>query len=182
MKKIMVISDVHGSYTQLEKAVNIFHVQKYDRLIILGDLYYHGPRNPLPEGYNPKKCAELLNSIKNEILVVKGNCDAEVDEMISEFKFHEVIRLNFGNMVIICDHGHHYGMDKPIAGKYDLYLFGHYHIIYHKRYEDCLIMSPGSISLPKDDNYSYLSIDENGMAEFYDINNGELIFAIDILH
>ena len=84
-KKYLIISDIHGSNYYANKINEICKRENPDKIILLGDLYYHGPRNPLPKEYNPMKVAELLNSLKEKILCVKGNCDAEVDEMISEF-------------------------------------------------------------------------------------------------
>ena len=83
--KLMIISDIHGSYNDLEKVMHYFDEEQPDRLIILGDILYHGPRNDLPEGYAPKKCIPLLNKYKDKILAVRGNCDAEVDQMVLDF-------------------------------------------------------------------------------------------------
>ena len=85
--KIMIASDIHGSEYYCRKLINRYHEEKPDKLLLLGDILYHGPRNELSQEYEPMKVAEILNSLKDKLLVVKGNCDAEVDEMISEFKF-----------------------------------------------------------------------------------------------
>ncbi len=182
MKKLMVISDIHGSIGQLKKAIDIFDKGGYTSLVILGDLYYHGPRNPLPEKYSPKERYELLNQYKDKIYCVKGNCDSEVDQMVSEFKLNDSLSLSFNDITIYCDHGHKYGPDNPPKGLYNVYLFGHYHVIHHRLHKGMYLLSPGSISLPKDDNYAYLSICENGEVKFNDINTNELIFELNILH
>lgn len=83
--KIMIASDIHGSAHWCEKLVRAFEKEKPQKLLLLGDLLYHGPRNPLPDEYSPKRVAELLNSLKTHILCVRGNCDAEVDQMLLEF-------------------------------------------------------------------------------------------------
>lgn len=178
MKRLLVISDVHGSFIQLKKAIDVFNRGNYTYLVIAGDLYYHGPRNSLPIGYDPKACAELLNNYKDRILCVKGNCDAEVDQMISQFKMHDFLNIKLGKMSIYIDHGHKNGPDKPPLGDFNIYIFGHYHILYHRIRNRLLLLSPGSISLPKDKNPSYLVLDEKGFAEFYDINTDELIFKM----
>ena len=92
--KILVVSDIHGSSYYAEKVLEINEKENPEKIVLLGDLYYHGPRNPLTKEYNPMKVAEKLNSLKDKLLVVKGNCDAEVDEMISEFRFENNIVLN----------------------------------------------------------------------------------------
>lgn len=84
--KILVVSDIHGSMYYASQIPEIMKRENAEKLILLGDLYYHGPRNPLPKDYNPMEVSKLLNSMKEKILCTKGNCDAEVDEMISEFK------------------------------------------------------------------------------------------------
>ena len=91
--KALVISDIHGSGYYGEKIKEINEKEKPDKIILLGDLYYHGPRNDLSQEYNPMKVAQTLNSLKEKLLVVRGNCDAEVDETISEFKFHDHILM-----------------------------------------------------------------------------------------
>ena len=91
--KVLVISDIHGSGYYAEKIKEINEKEKPEKIILLGDLYYHGPRNNLSQEYNPMKVAEILNSLKDKLLVVKGNCDAEVDEMISEFEFKDHILM-----------------------------------------------------------------------------------------
>ena len=88
--KWMIISDIHGSYDDLKKVMEIYEEEKMEKLIILGDILYHGPRNPLPEGYQPQKVINLLNQYKDKIMAVRGNCDAEVDQMVLEFPMRGV--------------------------------------------------------------------------------------------
>ena len=87
--KYLVVSDIHGSYYYASKIIDIINNENIDKLILLGDLYYHGPRNSLPKDYNPMEVCKLLNNIKDKLIAIKGNCDAEVDEMISEFPFNQ---------------------------------------------------------------------------------------------
>ena len=89
--KAVIISDIHGSSYYAKKIQEIVEKENPEKVILLGDLYYHGPRNDLSQEYNPMKVSEVLNSMKDKLMVVRGNCDAEVDEMISEFKFEDHI-------------------------------------------------------------------------------------------
>ena len=96
--KYLVVSDIHGSLFYASKIIEIMKKENIDKLILLGDLYYHGPRNPLPKEYNPMEVSKLLNSLKDQLICIKGNCDAEVDEMISEFSFNDHIKLDINNI------------------------------------------------------------------------------------
>ena len=103
--KLLIISDIHGSSYYAKKLEEIYNKEEPDKLIILGDLYYHGPRNELTQEYGPMEVAKILNSLKENMLVVKGNCDAEVDETISEFKFNENIELEIDGLNMFFTHG-----------------------------------------------------------------------------
>lgn len=156
--KIMIISDIHGSYNDLKKVMNIYEKENIDKLIILGDILYHGPRNPLPEGYNPKKVVELLNKNKENIIAVRGNCDAEVDQMLLEFNITETYtRLYIDNRCFFLTHGHHYDKDNmPYLNKGDVLLYGHYHVPMLEEKDGIHIINPSSISLPKQGQKSFI--------------------------
>lgn len=173
--KLFVISDIHGSLTQLKKALNQFDKLQADKLILLGDLYYHGPRNKLPEGYDSMGCANLLNQYEDKIIAIKGNCDAEVDEMISKFKFQTSCELNFNSKKLYFTHGHH---EIENMDNYDVIFVGHSHIYRCEKINSTLIVNPGSISLPKADNSSNYLVVENNTISFYDINSNKLINKI----
>ena len=114
MKSIFVASDVHGSALWCEKMLAAFDASGADRLLLLGDVLYHGPRNDLPEGYAPKQVIALLSPYKDKILCVRGNCEAEVDQMVLPFPVmadYAVIAL--GDRVIYAIHGHKFGPDNP---------------------------------------------------------------------
>ena len=105
--KWMIASDIHGSAFYCEKMLKAFEREQADKLLLLGDILYHGPRNDLPKGYAPKKVIELLNNIKEKILCVRGNCDAEVDQMVLEFPVLADYMLLFdGTCAIYATHGH----------------------------------------------------------------------------
>mgnify|MGYP001852998558 CR=1 FL=1 len=102
--KYLVLSDIHGSLHYAKKIEEIINKESPEKIVLLGDLYYHGPRNPLTEEYAPKEVADILNSYKDKILAVRGNCDAEVDQMISEFKLEENLRLKIGEKKFLFTH------------------------------------------------------------------------------
>lgn len=157
--KIVIISDIHGSSYYAKKIQEIVEKENPEKVVLLGDLYYHGPRNDLSQEYNPMKVAEVLNSMKDKLMVVKGNCDAEVDEMISEFKFEENIELNINGVDFFFTHGHKYNVGNvPPVGK--VIIYGHFHVGFIEELNGLIFANPGSISLPKKDSaHSYMIID-----------------------
>lgn len=160
--KLLIASDIHGSGYYAEKLKELVKIENPNRLILLGDLYYHGPRNPLPQDYNPMKVCEILNSMKDIILCTKGNCDAEVDEMISEFKFEDEIEMVIGDKVTIFTHGHKYNMNNLPKKNFDVLVYGHFHTGFIQTQDGILFLNPGSISLPKENTKnSYIVWEEN---------------------
>lgn len=174
--KLFIISDIHGSYNQAKKAIDAFNSTNSDKLIVLGDLYYHGPRNKLPEGYNPMEVSKSLNEYKDKIIAIKGNCDAEVDEYISQFKFYPTYSLEFNNKKFLFAHGHHPFENED---QYDVIFFGHTHIKQNEKIGNTLHINPGSISLPKANNSSNYVIVENNIITFYDINTSKLVDKVE---
>ena len=162
--KLLVVSDIHGSAYYAEKIPEIFEREKADKIIVLGDLYYHGPRNSLTKDYSPMKVAEILNSLKDRLEVIKGNCDAEVDEMISEFKFKEHLLLDVNNMKVYFTHGHKNNMDNLPDEQIDMMVYGHFHTGFIVKKDGIIFANPGSISLPKDNTKnSYLILDKESI-------------------
>ena len=159
--KFLVVSDIHGSYYYAKKFKEIYEKEKPDQIILLGDLYYHGPRNSLTEEYSPMKVAGILNDYKDKILCIRGNCDAEVDEMISDFKFHDKIELTIGGARFFFTHGHIYNMDN-VPENIDVLVYGHLHTGFIEKENGVIFVNSGSISLPKNNTaHSYLTIDEH---------------------
>ena len=159
--KYIVFSDIHGSLYYANKMKEIIERESPDKIILLGDLYYHGPRNPLPEEYNPKEVSGLLNSMKENIICIKGNCDAEVDEMISEFQFNNHVELDIGNKKYYFTHGHNDNKDNIPVG-IDVLVYGHFHTGFIEEVDGVVCVNSGSITLPKNNTaHSYLIIDEN---------------------
>lgn len=161
--KYLVISDIHGSAYYAKKIKEIYDMENPDKLILLGDLYYHGPRNDLTQEYNPSEVAEILNSYKERILCTKGNCDAEVDEMISEFEFKDSIEMNINGKEFFFSHGHKYNIDNPPPVG-DVVIYGHFHTGFIQEENGIIFANPGSISLPKNNTaHSYMIIEDNNI-------------------
>lgn len=160
--KLIVASDIHGSVYYTNKLLDRFVGEKGDKLIILGDFYYHGPRNPLTEDYNPAEVAKALNGYKHCLVAIKGNCDAEVDQMISEFEIKERVDLEYNGKTITLTHGHKYNLDNVPFDCGDVMLYGHFHVPFIKEENGVVFASPGSVSLPKlNSKHSYMVIENN---------------------
>lgn len=174
--KWLIASDIHGSAYWCERMLELFKREKADVLVLLGDILYHGPRNELPRDYNPKKVIALLNDFANgtpceeshRILCVRGNCDAEVDQMVLDFPImadYGVIEL--GGRFVYLTHGHVYGEDNPPKlRKGDILIQGHTHVQRCVEKDGILFLNPGSVSIPKGDGY-------NGCIVFDDAPQGD---------
>lgn len=173
--KYLIISDIHGSYYYLNKVLKIFDENKCDKIIILGDILYHGPRNDLPKEYNPKKVISLLNELSNKIIAIKGNCDAEVDEMVLSFKLNQDYILN-DSLNIYLTHGHHLNFNSQdnFSG-IDIVLYGHTHVHKIEKRNNTMYINPGSISLAKEDLINSFAIMENNTINIYDFNMNVLL-------
>jgi uncharacterized protein len=149
--KIMVASDIHGSAYYCEKLINAYKEEKADKLLLLGDILYHGPRNDLPNEYDPKRVIAMLNEIGSEILCVRGNCEAEVDQQVLQFPvMAEYCILYIEKHMIFATHGHKFNEETPpLLKKGDILLNGHTHVPKLEEHEDYIYMNPGSVSIPK---------------------------------
>lgn len=150
--KLLITSDIHGDFNSASSLISIFESEKPDKLILLGDILYHGPRNDLPESYNPKAVISLLNNYKNSIIAVRGNCDAEVDQMVLDFQIMSDFKyLEVDGIRMFLTHGHHYNQETPpTMSSGELLIHGHTHIpICEKFGQDNYCLNPGSISIPK---------------------------------
>lgn len=166
--KILVASDIHGSITWATKVIEKFNELNADKLLLLGDILYHGPRNDLPENYAPKAVIELLNNYKDKILAVRGNCDTEVDQMVLNFPIlADYAYLVSGDTTIFATHGHHFNPDCPpvCINKNDVLLYGHTHVACDVQGENFRYMNPGSPSIPKNGTKpSYIVIEDGNLS------------------
>lgn len=155
--KVMIVSDIHGSYDDLKKVMDIYEEEHMDQLILLGDLLYHGPRNPLPEGYQPQKVIALLNQYKEKIIAVRGNCDAEVDQMVLEFPMRaDYSELYMDGHRFFLTHGHLYDENHlPLLKDGDVFMHGHFHKPMLKKKDGIVLFNPSSVSLPKEGQKSF---------------------------
>ena len=159
--KFLIASDVHGSNFYLKKLIERFKAEGADKLILLGDIYNHGPRNPLPEEYEPMTVSEQLNAMNDKLIVIKGNCDSQVDTMISQFSFIENAVVVSGNKTFFLTHGHVYNKDNMPTTYFDGVVYGHFHTGFIEKKGGTIVANAGSISLPKNGTpRSYLLLDE----------------------
>ena len=163
-----IASDIHGSEYYCRKMLEAYQNEKADRLLLLGDILYHGPRNNLPDEYKPKAVIELLNSMKNDIVCVRGNCDTEVDQMVLEFPIlADYCIICDGNTTIFATHGHKYNeKNLPPLHKGDILLHGHTHISAEIEHDGYTYINPGSVSIPKGGTERGYVIFENDKFEF----------------
>ena len=165
--KWMIASDLHGTAYYCRKMLEAFEREGADRLFLLGDLLYHGPRNDLPREYAPKEVIPLLNGKKEKLLCVRGNCDAEVDQMVLEFPvLADYAVLPVGQRLIYATHGHIYHVKNlPPLAPGDVLLHGHTHVPAWTEFgQGNLYLNPGSVSIPKEDSpHSYMTLEGNTM-------------------
>lgn len=183
--KLLIASDIHGSAYYCRKLLKAYEAEQAERMILLGDILYHGPRNDLPKEYAPKEVIAMLNAHKHEIYAVRGNCEAEVDQMVLEFPVLAdymilltegaetndeagdpagMIRTAGVQHAIYATHGHVYHEKHlPPMKKGDVLLHGHTHVLRAERVGDILILNPGSVSIPKEGNPPTYAVLEHGI-------------------
>lgn len=161
--KLLIASDIHGSAYWCRALMRCIDSEDPDKIVLLGDLLYHGPRNDLPRDYAPKEVISMLNPLAECIIAVRGNCDSEVDQMVLGFPCRGDYALVFdGARQLFLTHGHVYGPDNvPPLAKDGALLYGHTHVKEIARRDGVLFVNPGSVSLPKDGSNSY-ALYENG--------------------
>ena len=175
--KWMIASDLHGSAYYCKKMVEAFEREGADRLLMLGDLLYHGPRNDLPRDYAPKEVIPMLNGLKNKLCCVRGNCEAEVDQMVLGFPvMADYCILPAGEKLIYATHGHVYNVkNPPPLAEGDILLHGHTHVPAWTEFgQGNVYLNPGSLSIPKENSPHSYMIFENGVFCWKDVDTGEI--------
>ncbi len=176
--KLLIISDIHGDADCLKQALDVFTKEKCDKILILGDILYHGPRNDLPLGYAPKRVISMLNPLREKIIAVRGNCDAEVDGMVLCFPIMaDYTRIVIDGLSIFATHGHKFNTDTPeLFENGEILLHGHTHVLTCQEFgKNNLYLNPGSISLPKEDNPKTYMIYEKRKFTVLDFNNNIIL-------
>jgi len=166
--KYLIISDIHGSLDSMKYLEEKFIELKCDKIICLGDILYHGPRNDLPMSYNPKEVIKIVDKLRDNFIWVKGNCDAEVDEMVLKMNALERYMLSINHRDVIFVHGHHlskYDIDYSLK-KLSVIIHGHYHVFDISDISDYTFISIGSASIPKDNKMQYGILDDNRIVIF----------------
>ncbi len=170
--RFMIASDIHGSAFYCRQMLEAYEREKADRLLLLGDILYHGPRNDLPRDYAPKEVIAMLNPMKEHLLCVRGNCDTEVDQMVLEFPIMaEYCFLDLDGQSVLATHGHVWNPSNPLMlKKGDILLNGHTHIPACEEKDGYIYMNPGSVSIPKENSAHSYMIYENKFFEWKDMN------------
>lgn len=176
MKKLLIASDIHGSARYCRALLERIETEAPDRVLLLGDLLYHGPRNDLPEEYAPKEVISMLNGLKNALLCVRGNCDTEVDQMVLDFPIMaDYALLSLGDRTVIATHGHHFGEQNPPPHRAgDILLCGHTHIPAYTQHRDFLYLNPGSVSIPKNGSCHSYMVWEKGLFTWRNVTDGSI--------
>ncbi len=152
--KWLIASDIHGSAPACAAVLAAFERERADRLLLLGDLLYHGPRNDLPQGYDPRQVIELLSGYREKIFCVRGNCEAEVDQMVLPFPvLAEYALIPLGSRMIFATHGHLWNTaNPPPLSPGDVLLHGHIHVPAKERFGENWYLNPGSAAIPKENS------------------------------
>ena len=190
--KYLLLSDIHGCLPALEKTLEFFESHKCDMLCIMGDILNYGPRNRIPEGIDPNGIVERLNAMADKIIAVRGNCDAEVDQMLLDFPMMEtyVLLVDQGKRYLLT-HGHIYNKENMPKGPYDAIVYGHSHLWELSHVEapswregeekaPLAVVNTGSITFPKGGNPPTFATLENGKFTMYHLDTCEVLATMDI--
>ena len=181
--RLLIASDIHGDADCCRALLEAFGRENADKILILGDILYHGPRNDLPKGYAPKNVIEMLNAVSDKLICVRGNCDTEVDQMVLSFPVLSDTALVYdggADLTLFMSHGHKYSPDNlPPISKNTVFLYGHTHLLGKCEKDGVTCINPGSVSLPKGGNERSYATYENRAFEIKKLD-GEIIEAYKI--
>ena len=180
--KILIASDIHGSAYYCKKLIEAFKKENADRILLLGDILYHGPRNDLPKEYAPKEVISVLNPLKDKIFCVRGNCDTEVDQMVLDFPIlADYCVIPCDDKMIYATHGHKFNeTTPPPLSDGDILLCGHTHVPKIQNCGNFVYLNPGSVSIPKENSpHSYIIFEKNTLV-WKDIETGETYKTFEI--
>ena len=177
--KYMFASDIHGSAYYCRKMLEAYEKEGAARLVLLGDILYHGPRNDLPREYAPKEVISMLNPMKNRIYAIRGNCEAEVDQMVLEFPvLADYCILNIEGRIFYATHGHVYNQKNlPPLMEGDILIHGHTHVLKAEQMDGYILLNPGSVSIPKEGNPPTYAILEDNIFSIRDFD-GHVVKSI----
>ena len=176
--KLLIASDIHGDFDSAEAVFRAYEREGCDKILLLGDLLYHGPRNDLPSTYAPKKVITLLNENRDKLLTVRGNCDTEVDQMVLDFPIlADYSYLELDGLTVFATHGHHHNTaTPPPLGHGEILLHGHTHVLKCEEFGNGnFYLNPGSIALPKEGNPRSYMIYENRAFTVKDLDGNILL-------
>lgn len=177
--KYFIASDIHGSAYFCEKLVKVFESSNAEKMFLLGDVLYHGPRNDLPKDYAPKKVIAMLNPLAEKIVAIRGNCDAEVDQMVLDFDVLQTYKtLEVDGKTFYLTHGHH--IDEIEFEKGAIVLTGHTHVPVVEQRENYTYLNVGSVSIPKENSAHSYVIYENDKFDFFNLETGEIYNSYEI--
>lgn len=174
--KWFIASDIHGSAYWCKKMLEKFKEENADRILLLGDILYHGPRNDLPKDYAPKEVISMLSGVDCSILSVRGNCDCEVDQMVLPFPvLADYTVIDAGERLIFATHGHLFGAERPLPLKRgDILLSGHTHVPLCEEKDGVMFLNPGSVSIPKNGSANGFMTLENGVFLWKELESGRV--------
>lgn len=180
--KLMFASDIHGDIVGAKNTFSAFEGEGAEKLILLGDLLYFGPRNNLKESYDPQAVMKLLNENKEKLLCVRGNCDAEVDQMVLDFPIMaEYAFLCIDGLSVLLTHGHRINKETADLSENDILIHGHTHVLCIEKFgKGNIYLNPGSTTYPKENNPPSYMIYENGVFTIKELDSGEIIKKIDL--
>ena len=176
--KLIIASDIHGGAECCQKLLCAAERESAEKILLLGDILYHGPRNDLPADYAPKKVIEMLNSVKDKLICVRGNCDAEVDQMVLDFPIMSDTSIVYdedSDLTLFMSHGHKYSPENlPPVAKRTVFLYGHTHIKKIEKVGNVVCINPGSVTLPKMDNPKTYATFDGGIFEIKTLDGAVL--------